>query len=102
MSFILVPSPCGILDVSLTGRLLTMDGSFFFAAGFYPAVKIGGRYYAIPSTDKRKIDLNVIGRPIVNMLCKMSCEATNCQKQANSEMKCPNLLRAGSTWTSPS
>lgn len=26
--------------------------SFFFAAKFYLTVKIGGRYYANPSTDK--------------------------------------------------
>jgi hypothetical protein len=30
-----------------------------FACGFDPLVKIGGRYYGFPSTDKQNIDLNV-------------------------------------------
>jgi hypothetical protein len=33
----------------------------------YP-VKIAGRYYAIPSTDKQKIDLNVKRDAIINTL----------------------------------
>jgi hypothetical protein len=33
----------------------------------YP-VKIAGRYYAIPSTDKQKIDLNVKQGRIINIL----------------------------------
>ena len=33
----------------------------------YP-VKIAGRYYAIPSTDKQKIDLNVKLAAIINIL----------------------------------
>jgi hypothetical protein len=35
----------------------------------YP-VKIAGRYYAIPSTDKQKIDLNVKQGRIINMLSR--------------------------------
>lgn len=35
-----------------------------------PDPKIAGRYYAIPSTDKQKIDLNVIDRSIVDILVR--------------------------------
>ena len=40
----------------------------------YP-VKIAGRYYAIPSTDKQKIDLNVKLTAIINILpCPVGAE----------------------------
>jgi hypothetical protein len=40
----------------------------------YP-VKIAGRYYAIPSTDKQKIDLNVNAARIINTLpCPLRAE----------------------------
>jgi hypothetical protein len=54
-----------------------MRAAFFIAAGFYPSVKIGGRYYAIPSTDKRKIDLNVTECTIVNILSAAGIQARN-------------------------
>jgi hypothetical protein len=38
------------------------------ATRFYLVVKIAGRYYAIPSTDKQKIDLSVKAGAIINML----------------------------------
>jgi hypothetical protein len=48
-------------------------------------VKIAGRYYAIPSTDKQKIDLNVKRARIINTL----------RQPAKAERLCPaiNLLR---------
>src|SRR5690606_32587821 len=63
--FMLVPSPCGILRFS-NGRPLHTAAHSPLPAGFYPPVKISGRYPAIPSTDKRKIDLNVILSPLGN------------------------------------
>jgi hypothetical protein len=54
---------------------LTSGSSFFFAAGPGPGEQDGGRYYANPSTDKQKIDLNVIWRSIVNILNSACWEA---------------------------
>ena len=42
------------------------------ACGFDPLVKIDGRYYAFPSTDKQNIDLNVNLTKNVNILSWMA------------------------------
>jgi hypothetical protein len=53
---------------SLSRNRVAAEFNSLAAAGFDPAVKIAGRYYANPSTDKQKIDLNVKAGAIINML----------------------------------
>jgi hypothetical protein len=57
-------------------------------AVFDPPVKIDGRYYGFPSTDKQKIDLNVNPRKIVNILSAMHPEG---QDLANDSSECVEL-----------
>lgn len=57
------------LKSSFSRSLDAAEFNSLVAGSFYPPVKIDGRYYAFPSTDKRKIDLNVKAGTIVNTLC---------------------------------
>src|SRR5215217_4158228 len=73
VNVILVPSPCGILEV--LNRMFA-HADFPLVQGFYPLVKIAGRYRAKASTDKQKIDLSVNVRLFVNIrffLARHSC-----------------------------
>ena len=56
------------LKSSFSRSLVAAEFNSLVAGSFDPPVKIDGRYYAFPSTDKQKIDLSVkLGR-IINTL----------------------------------
>jgi hypothetical protein len=74
VNFILVPSPCGILEFA--GPHVCPCGSTPHAKGFVPSVKIAGRYLAKASTDKQNLDLSVNVRPFVNILEAMARHST--------------------------
>jgi hypothetical protein len=57
------------LKSSFSRSLDAAEFNSLAAGSFDPPVKIDGRYYAFPSTDKQKIDLNVKAGTIVNTLC---------------------------------
>jgi hypothetical protein len=64
----LVPSPCGFPDVVLFRNHAVAVCIALVARGIDPLVKIDGRYYGFPSTDKQNIDLNVNVTKNVNIL----------------------------------